>query len=78
MALSVNKKPGILAINDAISNYTSLIKSQKGSFVPAMDLDYRTYIVNLLDMAIEQSSEENKAIIFSEIVLPTRIGASDE
>jgi len=71
-ALSVSESLGIIAIKDAIGNYTDLINSHKGSFVPSMDLDYRTYIINLLKLSTESASEENKAIIFSEIVTPSQ------
>jgi hypothetical protein len=70
-ALSVSKNLGIAAIKDSIGNYTGLIKSHKGTFIPSMDLDYRTYIINLLKLATESASEENKSIIFSEIIIPS-------
>lgn len=71
-ALSISENLGIAAIKDAINNYTNIIKSHKGSFVSSMDLDYRTYIINLLRIITEQATEENKAIIFAEIILPSR------
>lgn len=71
MALSISKKLGILAIKDAINNYKSILMANKSSIVFNMDLDYRTYIVNLLKLSTESASEENKAIIFSEIVVPS-------
>ena len=71
MALSISEKLGILAIKDAINNYKSILVANKGSIVSGMDLDYRTYIVNLLKLSTESASEENKAIIFSEIVIPS-------
>jgi len=71
MALSISEKLGILAIKDAINNYKSILMAKKGSIVSNMDLDYRTYIVNLLKLSTESANEENKAIIFSEIVIPS-------
>ena len=70
-ALSVNKSLGVIAIKNSISNYHELLVSRKGDFVPSMDLDYRTYIVNLLKLATKSATEENKAVIFSEVVLPS-------
>ena len=70
-ALTVSENLGIIAIKDSIGNYTNIIKSHKRDFVPNLDLDYRTYIIKLLAFATESAtSEENKAIIFSEIVMP--------
>ena len=71
MALHISEKLGILAIKDAINNYKSILMVNKGSIVSNMDLDYRTYIINLLKLSTESASEENKAIIFSEIVIPS-------
>lgn len=70
-ALSVSKSLGIAAIKNSISNYHDLLFSHKGNFVPNMDLDYRIYIVNLLSLATELATEENKAVIFNEIIFPS-------
>lgn len=70
-ALIVSKSLGIAAIKNSIQSYKQLIQSHKCDFVPHLDLDYRTYIIKLLKIATESASEENKAIIFSEIVIPS-------
>ena len=68
-SLSISKSLGITAIRDSVSNYRKLLSSHKGDFVPSMDLDYRTYIVNLLKLAIElTTAESDKAVIFSKII----------
>ncbi len=71
LALSANEKLGVVAIKDAIANFQNYLLSKKGTIVFSMDMDYRTYIVNLLDITIQNADEKNKAIIFQEIVLPS-------
>lgn len=69
-ALMVSKELGVIAIKDSIGGYEALLRSQKGLIAPSMDLDYRAYIVNLLQLSFEKANEEDKAIIFSTIVMP--------
>lgn len=69
-SFSVSEALGIAAIKDSITNYHNLLRSLKGDFVPSMDLDYRTYIANLLKITTESANKKNKATIFKEIVLP--------
>ena len=70
-SFSVSEALGVAAIKDSIANYHNLLRSLKGDFVSSMDLDYRTYIINLLKITTETANEKNKAIIFSEIVIPS-------
>lgn len=70
-SFSVSDSLGITAIKSTISGFKSEICSYKGKIVPALDLDYRFYIVNLLNISVKDADEVLKAKIFSEIVIPS-------
>ena len=45
LAFSISDTFGRTAISSSILNFKELIKNQKGNFVPALDLDYKIFIV---------------------------------
>lgn len=71
LALSKNKELGRAAIKDAIANFQNFLFSRKGTMVFNMDMDYRTYIVNLLESTIKNADEESRNVILKEIVVPS-------
>jgi predicted nucleic-acid-binding Zn-ribbon protein len=71
MSFKLGEKLGTMAIKASVNDFTELLTNQKGKFVPSMDLDYRRYIVGLLDATINTVDEAHKEHVFREIVLPS-------
>jgi hypothetical protein len=69
-AFGVSIEVGKASIKMAISGFIELLKKQKGSFVPSMDLDFRRYIVGLLDSTINAVDNVHKECVAKEIILP--------
>jgi len=60
---------GILAVKNSIESFKSMLISKKPNIVAiSMDMDYRTYIINLLKIAIDTTPVSKKHIIFKAIV----------
>jgi len=60
---------GVLAVKNSIEGFKSLLYSKKKNIVALnMDMDYRTYIINLLKIAIDNTPVSKKHIIFKAIV----------
>ena len=66
MLLSKSEVIGLAYLNDAIKSFVSLLKEEKGNMIPSMDIDYRTFIFNI----IENIKPEYKDIVTAEILLP--------
>lgn len=70
-ALNVSEELGKTAIKSAISGFMGLLTEQKGKFVPSIDLDYRRYIVGLLETALNKVDESHKSIVMREVMFPS-------
>lgn len=57
------------AIHSCIINFTNILKAEKGELVPALDLDYRNYIMTFLKFSKDKLSNEQKLIVLSEVIL---------
>ncbi|MDD5373921.1 MAG: hypothetical protein PHO62_10915 [Sulfurimonas sp.] len=71
MSFKLSEKLGVMALKASVNDFTELLTNQKGKFVPSMDLDYRRYIVGLLDTTINAVDEAYKEHVFREIILPS-------
>jgi len=60
---NISERLGILATKNSITNFSTIIKDIKGNVLLQLDLDYRTYIVNLLKFVNEKIAEEHKSIL---------------
>lgn len=70
-AYGVSDTLGSSAIKNSIAEFSNEIHKHKGTFVPALDLDYRFYIVNLLRLACDTVDDNLKTKIFSEVLVPS-------
>ncbi len=70
-AYAVSDALGVAAIKNSISNFTMEITKHKGNIMTSLDLDYRFYVSNLLNMSVASADDIVKAKIFSEIVSPS-------
>lgn len=66
MSFGISESLGIAAINDSISSFIDFLKSRNGAFVPAFSLEYRVYLVGLID----KIDEAYKTIAAQNIILP--------
>lgn len=48
---------GLIYLNDAVQSYIGEMKNRIGSFVPSMNLEYRTFIISLLEEVLPEYSE---------------------
>ena len=70
-AYSVSDALGVVAIKNSISDFTMEIIKHKGKIMTSLDLDYRFYVSNLLNLSVASADDILKAKIFSEIVIPS-------
>jgi len=64
----ISERLGILATKNSITNFSTIIKDIKGNVLLQLDLDYRTYIVNLLKLVNEKIAEEHKSILLKTVM----------
>ena len=68
-AFKINEKLGEISILSSLNGFTDFLICRKGKYIPSMDMDYRRYLVGLLDTLMKTiENEEHKAIVFSVIV----------
>lgn len=71
MSFGISESLGIAAINNSISSFIDFLKSGGGAFVPALSLEYRVYLVGLID----EIDEAYKVVATQYIILPkSRVG----
>ena len=62
---------GKIAIHNSIESFLRFLSFRKqGAIVPSLDMDYRTYIVNLLKITLRSLDEKHKHTLFQEVVFP--------
>lgn len=71
LAFKVSEDLGKTSIKSAVSGFVELLTNQKGKFIPSMDLDYRRYIVGLLETALNKVDESHKELVMREILFPS-------
>lgn len=77
LALNISEDLGKAAIQSVLSNINDLFARVKGRYIPFMDLDYRRYIVGLVDTTTKSANEKHKELIFSQIVLPKGLSSEN-
>lgn len=65
-SFGLSERLGIAAIKESISSFTIFLTKQHGNFIPGMSLEYRTYIVGLL----EKINDDYKDAALAAILLP--------
>ena len=65
--LSISEKAGLLYVHSAISSFREYLQKTKGPIIPSMDIEYRTFILALL----EKVDEEYKEIVTKEVLCPS-------
>lgn len=54
-SFEISSEAGQAALNNSLASFVEFLTSKKGSFVKALDLDYRRFVVGLL-MGIENKN----------------------
>lgn len=65
----VSSKTGLLMLNKSIASFENLLTMMKGNFFKGMDLDYRIFIVGL----IENIDDKYKSDAMKQIIFPRKI-----
>jgi hypothetical protein len=71
MAFKVSENVGKISIKFAMGGFIKLLTNQKGKFIPSMDLDYRRYVVGLMETALNKVDEPHKEMVMKEIMFPS-------
>jgi len=66
MSFGISESLGVATINDSISSFIDFLKSRNGAFVPALSLEYRVYLVGL----IEKIDDAYKSAAVKTIIIP--------
>jgi len=66
MLLSKSEVVGLAYLNDAINSFVLFLESKKGKIIPSMDIEYRTFILDIM----ENIDPQYKNIVTEEILLP--------
>lgn len=69
IAFGANSETGLLMLGNSITSFENLLTMLKGSFIRGMDLDYRIFIVGLL----ENIDDKYKPEAMSQIIFPREI-----
>lgn len=71
-AYGASEKLGALALSDAITSFTDFLTLQEGRFIPGMNINYRIFIVGLLENIDNKYLEAATA----EIMFPDKLDNS--
>jgi hypothetical protein len=65
--LGISEKAGLMYIHSAVASFKEYLKKTKGSFIPELDIEYRSFIIELLS----QIDDEYKEIVTKEVISPS-------